>query len=109
MPWHGFAETVTFAVSGPRHKYDEVQLFRSGVFGSRRIEQSSYDIVPVRVLCADAPPDHDTICTFRPENKELVGQTFVKVLEMAHKGKGERGIGTLWPWVSRKPTQEVFV
>ena len=31
--------------------------YATGVFGSRRIEQSSYDSVPVRVLCADTHPD----------------------------------------------------
>ncbi len=61
--------------------------YATGVFGSRRIEQSSYDSVPVRLLCADTHPDHDTIFTFRPENQELVGEAFVKVLEMAHKLK----------------------
>ena len=70
--------------------------YATGVFGSRRIEQSSYDSVPLRLLCADTHPDHDTICTFRRENQELVGEAFVKVLEMAHKLK----VSLEWTWVS---------
>src|SRR5437867_4346349 len=64
-----------------------IYSYATGVFGSRRIEQSTYESVPVRVLCADTHPDHDTICTFRRENKELVSEAFVKVLEMAQNLK----------------------
>ena len=64
-----------------------IYSYATGVFGSRRIEQSTYESVPVRVLCADTHPDHDTICTFRRENKELVREAFVKVLEMAQNLK----------------------
>jgi hypothetical protein len=35
------------------------------------------------MICADTHPDHDTICTFRRENKALLQETFVRVLEMA--------------------------
>ena len=64
-----------------------IYSYATGVFGSRRIEESTYESVPVRVLCADTHPDHDTICTFRGENKELVSEAFVKVLEMAQNLK----------------------
>jgi transposase len=57
--------------------------YATGVFSSRRIEQASSDSVPVRMICADTHPDHDTICTFRRENKALLQETFVRVLEMA--------------------------
>ena len=50
----------------------------------------------MRVLCADTHPDHDTIGTFRRENKELAGEAFVKVLEIAHKLK----VSLEWTWVS---------
>ena len=69
-----------------------IYSYATGVFGSRRIEQSTYESVPVRVLCADTHPDHDTICTFRRENKELVSEAFVKVLEMAQNLKGQSEI-----------------
>jgi transposase len=57
--------------------------YATGVFSSRRIEQASYDSVPVRMMCGDTHPDHDTICTFRRENKALLQEAFVRVLELA--------------------------
>jgi transposase len=57
------------------------------VFGSRRIEQATCDNVPTRLICADTHPDHDTIRTFRRENKALVNEAFVKVLAMAQELK----------------------
>ena len=36
--------------------------YATGTFSSRRIEQSTYDSVPVRLLTADTHPDHDTLC-----------------------------------------------
>src|SRR5437762_6277427 len=50
--------------------------YATGVFSSRRIEQATYDSVPVRMICGDTHPDHDTICTFRRENKALLQETF---------------------------------
>jgi transposase len=57
--------------------------YATGCFSSRRIEQATQDSVPVRLICGDTHPDHDTICTFRRENKVLVQETFVRVLELA--------------------------
>src|SRR5206468_2537017 len=57
--------------------------YATGLFSSRRIEEATYDSVPVRMICGDTHPDHDTICTFRRENKELLQETFVRVLELA--------------------------
>jgi transposase len=45
-----------------------IYSYATGTFGSRRIEQNSYDSVPVRLITADTHPDHDTICTFRRNN-----------------------------------------
>lgn len=59
--------------------------YATGTFGSRRIEQNTYDSVPVRLLTADTHPDHDTICTFRRENKALLTESFVKVLQLAQR------------------------
>lgn len=61
--------------------------YATGVFSSRRIEQATYDSVPVRMICGDTHPDHDTICTFRRKNKALVQETFVRVLELAQSLK----------------------
>src|SRR5712692_4606476 len=64
-----------------------IYSYATGTFGSRRIEQSSHDSVPVRLLTADTHPDHDTICTFRRENKALLSESFVKVLQLAQQLK----------------------
>lgn len=60
-----------------------VYSYATGTFGSRRIEQSSFDNVAVRLITADTHPDHDTLCTFRRENKALLEECFVKVLGLA--------------------------
>jgi transposase len=60
-----------------------IYSYATGTFGSRRIEQSTYDNVAVRLITADTHPDHDTICTFRRQNQPLLHESFVKVLEMA--------------------------
>jgi transposase len=57
--------------------------YAAGVFSSRRLEQAARDSVPVRMICGNTHPDHDTICTFRRENKALLQETFVRVLELA--------------------------
>ena len=64
-----------------------IYSYATGTFGSRRIEQSTHDNVAVRLLTADTHPDHDTICTFRRENKALVQESFVKVLQLAQELK----------------------
>jgi transposase len=64
-----------------------VYSYATGTFGSRRIEQSTYDNIAVRLLTADTHPDHDTICTFRRENKALLSESFVKVLQLAQELK----------------------
>jgi transposase len=61
--------------------------YATGTFGSRRIEQSTDDNVAVRLITGDTHPDHDTICTFRRENKALVSESFVKILQLAQELK----------------------
>ena len=57
--------------------------YATGVFSSRRIEQATWDSVPVRLISAGTHPDHDTLCTFRRANQALLQATFVRVLELA--------------------------
>jgi len=57
--------------------------YATGVFSSRQIERSTYENVAARLLCADTHPDHDTLCTFRRRNGELLSRSFAAVLEMA--------------------------
>lgn len=60
-----------------------IYSYATGVFSSRQIERASYDSVPVRFLCADTHPDHDTLCAFRSRNKALFERSFAQVIEMA--------------------------
>jgi transposase len=64
-----------------------IYSYATGTFSSRRIEQNTYDSVPVRVLSGDTHPDHDTLCTFRRENQGLLSESFVKVLQLAQQLK----------------------
>jgi len=60
-----------------------IYCYATGTFSSRRIETLTYENVAVRFLTADTHPDHDSICKFRRENKELLGSCFHQVLELA--------------------------
>ena len=64
-----------------------IYSYATGTFSRRRIEQSTHDSVPVRLLTADTHPDHDTLCTFRRENKDLLTESFIKVLQLAQELK----------------------
>lgn len=64
-----------------------IYSYATGTFGSRRIEQSTYDNVAVRLITADTHPDHDTICTFRRQNQPLLSESFVQVLQLAQELK----------------------
>ena len=57
--------------------------YSQGVFSSRRIEQATYTDVAVRFITADHHPDHDTICTFRRRNRELIKDTFAQSRRLA--------------------------
>ncbi len=60
-----------------------IYSYATGTFGSRRIEALTFENVAVRYLCADTHPDHDSICKFRRENRELLSSSFHQVLELA--------------------------
>jgi transposase len=60
-----------------------IYSYATGVFGSRRIEQTTYENVAVRLLCGDTHPDHDAICSFRRQNRELLSRSFAQGLELA--------------------------
>jgi transposase len=61
--------------------------YASGTFSSRQIERATYTDVAVRFLSGDTHPDHDTICEFRRQNRELLGESFVQVLALARELK----------------------
>ena len=64
-----------------------IYSYATGTFGSRRLEPSTYDRVPVRLLTADTHPAHDTLGAVRCRHKALVPERFVKVLPLAHAVK----------------------
>lgn len=60
-----------------------IYSYATGTFSSRKIEKNTHEQVAVRLLCADHHPDHDSICTFRRENRVLLSSSFHQVLESA--------------------------
>lgn len=64
-----------------------IYCYATGTVSSRQIERATYGDVAVRYLCADTPPDHDTICTFRRQNRPLLEESFLRVLERARELK----------------------
>ena len=71
-----------------------IYCYANGIFSSRRMERATYRDVAVRYLTADTHPDHDTICTFRRENFEAVGEAFLHVLQLARE-MGVLKVGTV--------------
>jgi transposase len=64
-----------------------IYSYCTGTFSSRKIEKLTHDSVPVRFLCADTHPDHDSICKFRRENKALLASAFHQILECAARAQ----------------------
>jgi len=61
-----------------------IYCYATGRFSSRAIEQATYYDVAVRYICGgDKHPDHDTICSFRLNNRDAFKEAFVKVLMLA--------------------------
>lgn len=61
-----------------------IYCYATGRFSSRVIEQATYYDVAVRYICGgDKHPDHDTICSFRLNNRAAFKEAFVKVLMLA--------------------------
>lgn len=71
-----------------------IYCYAHGIFGSRQIERASHYHIGVRYLCGNEHPDHDTICAFRRENRELIKVVFTQVLKMA-KIMGLLQVGTV--------------
>lgn len=73
-----------------------IYSYITGRFSSRRIEESTHSDVIVRYICGgDLHPDHDTLCAFRVENRELFTQAFTEVLRMATEIGGLKKLGTV--------------
>jgi len=71
-----------------------IYCYATGRFSSREIERATYSDVAVRYICGgEQHPDHDTICTFRRENRALFEECFVKVLAYAGQMKVLKKVG----------------
>ena len=57
----------------------------TGLCSSRKLERATYEQVPVRVLCADQHPDHDTIAAFRRDHLPALSRLFVQVLQLCQQ------------------------
>ena len=61
--------------------------YATGTFGSRRIEQATYESLAFRYIAANTHPDHDTLCTFRKRFLPEIEALFVQVLKIARQMK----------------------
>ncbi len=61
--------------------------YATGTFGSRRIEQATYESLAFRYIAANTHPDHDTLCTFRKRFLPQIEALFVQVLSIARQMK----------------------
>lgn len=57
----------------------------TGVFSSRKIERSTYEVIPFRMLSDNQHPDHDTIAEFRKQHLTAFNRIFLDVLQLAQK------------------------
>lgn len=64
-----------------------IYCYANGIFSSRRIERATHRDVAVRFISADTHPDHDTIATFRRQNREAFAAAFAQVLLLAQELK----------------------
>ena len=61
--------------------------YATGTFGSRRIEQATYESLAFRYIAANTHPDHDTLCAFRKRFLPQIQTHFVEVLRIAQQMK----------------------
>lgn len=61
--------------------------YATGIFSSRKLEQATYELIPVRFLCGNLHPDHDTIAAFRRRFLPHLESLFDQILRMAYRMK----------------------
>ena len=57
--------------------------YAKGIFSSRKIEQATYELIPVLYITGGLHPDHDSINTFRKRFLGQLSPLFVEILEYA--------------------------
>src|SRR5664280_814266 len=68
--------------------------YATGIFTSRKIEQATYELIPVLFITGGTHPDHDSINTFRRRFLSELSDLFVKLLLIAH-GMGLLKLGDI--------------
>jgi len=68
--------------------------YAKGIFTSRKIEQATYELIPVLFIAGGMHPDHDSINTFRKRFLGELSDLFVKLLQIAH-GMGILKLGDI--------------
>ena len=68
--------------------------YAKGIFSSRKIEQATYEQIPVLFITGGTHPDHDSINTFRKRFLGELSDLFVKLLLIAH-GMGILKLGDI--------------
>jgi len=66
--------------------------YATGIFSSRRLEAATYELVPMRFICGNMHPDHDTIAAFRKKHLKALDGLFLQILQIAHE-MGEYKLG----------------
>jgi transposase len=57
--------------------------YATGIFSSRRLEQATYHLIPIRYITANQHPEHDTIATFRRRFLSEIKACFRQILLIA--------------------------
>jgi hypothetical protein len=57
--------------------------YAKGIFSSRKIEQATYELIPVLYITGGLHPDHDSINTFRKRFLGQLSPLFVEILQYA--------------------------
>lgn len=54
-----------------------------GIFSSRKLEQATYENLPIMYICGELHPDHTTIAAFRKRLLPFLKKIFTKILQIA--------------------------
>ncbi len=57
--------------------------YAKGIFSRRKIEQATYELIPVLYITGGLHPDHDSINTFRRRFLEQLSPLFIGILKYA--------------------------
>lgn len=59
--------------------------YATGIFSSRKLEAATFDSLPMRFICANLNPDHDTFAAFRKNFLPEIEGFFVEILLIAKR------------------------